>query len=322
MAATTHNGETALAELRRAPPVVRASGRRPLMVGGSLAHRIAASALIGGLALALLACGGSGRDPRPLAPPERAPAPWLAAATPTLRNALAGLTQEPVRTRVKRAFLGTSYALLEVTDDDAGMAWVVAPAIAATPTAVVTIGEYVPMDVSAVKMATDATPPDLGDAQRVLLASDIFGPDVTLSSRGEEAVLDPLLPPIDPSGVQAQEVKPVGPRIAELHEKRLALTGTPVHLRAQVWVVIPRVAGLNWGWVRDGSAEGRRGMVLVGTRQTMEPGAVVEFQGVLTADRLLGGRVHPVVLERARIVPSGNAAAPTAAPNAQAPPKP
>ena len=259
---------------------------------GALATLLCAVTL---LALTLSGCGNGGRDPRPLAPPERAPAPWLASAPPTLRNALAQTTREPLRVRVRRAILGTSFAWLQVGDDDASEAWVVTLPLAATPLEPVILSDYV------VVGGADA-PTAAGEVERALFVSDIAGSDATLAPTGDDVVLDPLLPPVEVTGLQAVDVEPIGPRIAELHDRRAELAGSTVRLRAQVWRVIPRVAGLDWAIVRDGSAAGRRGTLLIGTRQAIEPGGVIEIQGVLTADRLLGGRVQSVVLEPARIV--------------------
>lgn len=260
---------------------------------------------VGCLGLALVVgCGNSGRAPRPLAPPERAPAPWLASAPPTLRNAIKQTTREPLRVRVQQAVLASSYAWLKVRDDDGVDAWIVTLPLAATPHDAVTLLDYVVVDGS------DA-PAIAGTVERTLLVTDLTGSDVTLASIGDEAVLDPLLPPIEVTGLQAVDVDPVGPRIAELHDRRSELAGTSVRLRAQVWRVIPRVAGLNWAILRDGSAQGRRGLLLVGTRQAIEPGRILDIQGVLTVDRELGGRVHDVVLEPARVLVADLAAEPT-----------
>ena len=267
---------------------------------------------VGCLALAV-GCGDGGRAPRPLAPPERAPAPLLASAPPTLRNALKQTTREPLRVRVQQAFLASSYAWLQVRDDDGVDAWVVTLPLAATPHDAVTLLDYVVVD------GRDA-PEIAGTVERTLLITDLMGPDLTLASIGDEAVLDPLLPPIEVTGLQAVDVEPVGPRIAELHDRRNELAGTSVRLRAQVWRVIPRVAGLNWAIVRDGSAQGRRGLLLLGTRQALEPGSVLDVQGVLTVDRELGGRVHDVVLEPARVLGADLPAEPTpTVPNPAAP---
>lgn len=267
-----------------------------------MVRRLVALGCLGSLLVA--SCGNSGRAPRPLAPPERAPAPWLASAPPTLRNALKQTTRDPLRVRVQQAYLANSYAWLKVRDDDGVDAWIVTLPLAATPHEAVTLFDYVVVE------GGDA-PEVVGELERTLLVTDLAGSDVTLASIGDEAVLDPLLPPIEVTGLQAVEVEPVGPRIAELHDRRAELAGTSVRLRAQVWRVIPRVAGLNWAIVRDGSAQGRRGLLLLGTRQPLETGSVLEVQGVLTVDRELGGRVHDVVLEPARVLGADLPAEPT-----------
>lgn len=256
-----------------------------------------------------------GRDPRPLAPPARPPAPWVEEAPPTLRNALAGRTQAPLRVRVKRAYLGTGYAWLQVHDDDAAEAWVAVPALAATPTDAFTIAEYVVTDGHAAPIAGERI-----DA--MLLATDVYGPDISLRTNGEDAVLDPLLPPIEVTGsaaISPVKVAPVGPTIAELRKRRGELVGHTVRLRAQVMRVIPRVAGLNWAWLRDGSAEGPDGSLLVGLRAAIEPGMVLELEGVLTADRALAGRRLDIVLEPARVAAAEAKGPATVAPPAQEP---
>ncbi len=245
----------------------------------------------------LAACSNRpGRDPRPLAPPERPPAPWVEEAPPTLRNALAGKTQSPIRVRATRTYLGFGYAWMQVRDDDAAEAWVAVPALSATPTDAFSIAEYV---------VTDGRGSPIQDVRidKLLLASDVYGPDIALRTNGEDAVLDPLLPPIEVTGAAALEpakVTPLGPTIAEMRRRRDELVGHTVKLRAQAWRVIPRVAGLNWVWARDGSAEGPDGELLIGLRAAIEPGGVFEFEGVLTIDRQLAGRSLDVVLEPAR----------------------
>ncbi len=262
----------------------------------------------------LAACSNRpGRDPRPLAPPERPPAPWVEEAPPTLRNALAGKTQSPIRVRATRTYLGFGYAWMQVRDDDAAEAWVAVPALSATPTDAFSIAEYV---------VTDGRGSPIQDVRidKLLLASDVYGPDIALRTNGEDAVLDPLLPPIEVTGAAAVEpakVTPLGPTIAEMRRRREELVGRTVKLRAQAWRVIPRVAGLNWIWARDGSAEGPEGELLIGLRAGIEPGGVFEFEGVLTIDRQIAGRSLDVVLERARLAgqaPPKAAPAPAAQP--------
>ena len=216
--------------------------------------------------------------------------------------------------RVLQAYLATSFAWLKVRDDDGIDLWVVSLPLAATPQEPVTLLDYVVVD------GQDA-PEIAGTVELTLLVTDIVGADVTPASIGDEAVLDPLLPPIEVTGLQAVEVEPVGPRIAELHDRRAELAGTSVRLRGQVWRVIPRVAGLNWAMVRDGSAQGRRGLLLLGTREPLEAGSVIDVQGVLTVDRQLGGRVHDVVLEPARVLGADLAAEPTPTVANPAPPQ-
>lgn len=266
-------------------------------------------------ATVLVACGRGPRDPRPLAPPERAPAPWEAEAPPTLRNALLGKTSQPIRARVQRALLADGYAWLAVRDDDATDAWVVVPALAATPTQAVMLAEY-----SAIG-GGDA-PAVLGPIDRALLALDISGPDVALAPAGDDAVLDPLLPPLEVTALQQAPIDPIGPTIAALQDARDAWAGRTVQLRAQVWRVIPRVGGLDWAVVRDGSAPGSRGACLIATRQAIERGAIIDIQGTVTIDRRFGMGVAPLVLEPARIVATGLAAeaTPTAAPPPRAAP--
>ncbi|MEY3014028.1 MAG: hypothetical protein RIT45_2763 [Pseudomonadota bacterium] len=262
----------------------------------------------------LAACSNRpGRDPRPLAPPERPPAPWVEEAPPTLRNALAGKTQSPIRVRATRTYLGFGYAWMQVRDDDAAEAWVAVPALSATPTDAFSIAEYV---------VTDGRGSPIQDVRidKLLLASDVYGPDIALRTNGEDAVLDPLLPPIEVTGAAAVEpakVTPLGPTIAEMRRRREELVGRTVKLRAQAWRVIPRVAGLNWIWARDGSAEGPEGELLIGLRAGIEPGGVFEFEGVLTIDRQIAGRSLDVVLEPARLAgqaPPKAAPAPAAQP--------
>ena len=250
------------------------------------------------LALMLLGCGDGSRTPRPLAPPVRAPAPWLEQAPPTLRNALAQRTREPLRLRVIRAVMSPGFSWLQVRDYEAAEAWVATPALSVTPTEAITVADYVVLD-------GDALPAGETRVEHILLASDVAGSDVQLAPSGDTEVLNPLLPPIETTAttaVKPSEFESIGPTLADLSAHRTKLAGHTVRVRAQAMQVMPRVAGLNWAWLRDSSTTMRSQWVLVAVRQAIEPGSVIDIEGVLTADRRIGDYRFAVVLDPARLL--------------------
>ncbi len=259
--------------------------------------------------------------------PERKLGRLVEVHAPTIANALAGHSREPLQVRVTAARLGPRYAWLKI-EDETGSAWAVVPPIAATPTGTVTLSGWVRQRADdaapegapeeARKAAADAAPGD-DDKDLILWAGRITGPGLQPVERAEEAVIDPVFAALEITGTVASarppEIAPADHSIAALHLDRKRLEGKTVKIRGQVIHLVPDLSGRDWWLLRDGSgdddpfASGDKHVLLVAANAPITPGEVVLVEGTVLVDRAftLTGPI-PLALMPARVLKDAGAA--------------
>ncbi len=94
-----------------------------------------------------------------------------------------------------------------------------------------------------------------------------------------------------------------GRTVAEIWSGRAALSGKTVIVRAKAVKVTPKILGMNWLHVRDGSgAEGNNDLVVT-TKAEVNVGDVVTVSGTLNTDKDFGsGYKYDVILEDATVI--------------------
>ena len=238
-------------------------------------------------------------------PPPPPPAPIVERFEPTLANALADRTREPLLVTVSQVIERPSYAYLSVTDG-ATNGWIIAPAMTVPLNSELTVEHYIrALDFEALEIDRRF--------DVVLLAARVNGAGVRLKETGEEAAVDPVLPASGVTQVQVSirrvKVARADVVIAELRAQRADLTDRRIKLRGQVIRVVPRVRDRNWVWLRDASADGDFGSLPVVLDRAVEIGQVLLVEGRVSINRKFRiGGVHPVLLEDAVVLAVESAA--------------
>lgn len=124
----------------------------------------------------------------------------------------------------------------------------------------------------------------------------------------------PALPPGHPelkiaaggaSSNVAPEViqKPEGGKtVAEIWANKSELSGKSVVIRAKVVKVIPKVMGMNWLHLRDGTGIEGRNDLTVTTKAIVKVGQVITASGLLSTDKDFGsGYKYDVIMEEATV---------------------
>lgn len=102
-----------------------------------------------------------------------------------------------------------------------------------------------------------------------------------------------------------------GATVAELHRDAQQLSGQRARVRATVVKQTEGIRGKTYAHLRDGSGslEGRDNDLTVTTRETLELGQTVEFEGTVQVDQDLGlGYRYPVLLQDAKTVEDSSGA--------------
>ena len=144
---------------------------------------------------------------------------------------------------------------------------------------------------------------------------EIYFTEVVLHE-GEEAPGMPTgLPPGHPAIGKMDATKPTAPSaevitqpkgalsIAAIHEQRTELAGKEVTVRGRVTSYTPRVMGLNWVHLVDGSGAGDSGELVLNTKSETKLDEIITARGVVAVDENLGhGYQYPVLLKEAALV--------------------
>lgn len=94
-----------------------------------------------------------------------------------------------------------------------------------------------------------------------------------------------------------------GKTVAEIWAEKTALAGKSVLIRAKVVKITPKVLGMNWLHMRDGSGVDGSNDLVVTTKADVHMGDVVTVQGTLNTDKDFGsGYKYDVIIEDAAVI--------------------
>lgn len=268
--------------------------------------RLAGRRVTGWIVLALCvwpACGEDApkRDTAQLQRPIEAPpeAPKVERVEPTLANAMAQKTRDPIAVRVMSSIVTSTFTYLEAADDS-GRGWVVTPALTVDNDAQVIVSNYV--------LTREVELPDSKlRFEQILVAASVSGTGVTLSETGEEAAVDPMLLADNVTRAEASieltAFDKADYTVAEVFEKREQLADKRIKVRGQVIRMAARVGNRNWVWLRDGTGQAWSSLLPVPIDQPADLGQVLLVEGRVVPDRSfpLGG-THDVILEEAAVL--------------------
>lgn len=94
-----------------------------------------------------------------------------------------------------------------------------------------------------------------------------------------------------------------GKTVAEIWAGKTALAGKTVLIRAKIVKITPKVLGMNWLHLRDGSGVDGSNDLVVTTKAEVHVGEVVTVKGTLNTDKDFGaGYKYDVILEDATVI--------------------